>query len=138
QPRGSRLHGDLPAGPYPVGFTRLVLRDDVRPEEPGSRDGRTISLDMRARTITVHVWYPAIGSAGEPMSVSDYLVAHQPPVPPTVVPSRADRAAMLRGMLAGYGTLNDADFDALLADTFLAVRDAAPAPGPFPLIVGHL
>ncbi len=139
QPHASRLHGDLTAGPHPVGFTRLVLRDDTRPEGPAHRDGRVVPLDRRARPITVDVWYPAVRSADAPMSVSDYLVAHRSPVAPTdLQEQRAERAAMLRRTLSGYGTLDDASFDALLADTFLAVRDAAPAPGPFPLIVGQL
>ena len=125
----SVLHGDLAPGPWRVGLTRMTVRDRSRPEGPAS-------------AIEVHVWYPvaAADQAGTPLSVADYLTAHLRDE--TDAAARAtlveQRVAMFRRMLSAYGTLDEATFNKLLAERFLAVRDAAPAHGRFPLLIGHL
>src|SRR5687767_6473956 len=71
----SPLHGALPAGTHPVGFTRLSIADPTRPSRPAA--GGVTSPEARARRIDVHVWYPAgAGSPIAPMTFEDAMVTH--------------------------------------------------------------
>ncbi|MDQ3168542.1 MAG: hypothetical protein M3Q55_00190, partial [Acidobacteriota bacterium] len=81
----------------------------------------------RARTLRVHVWYPA-ATAGTRLTIGDYLqiagsaaATHRQDIPRTMAL-----------------TLDDAEWAAYTGFPMAATRDAAPADGRFPLIVGML
>src|SRR5690606_38261166 len=98
--------------------------DDSRPT--GGRVEAAARAARRARTLRVHVWYPA-AEPGARMTVGDYIDAAGP-----AAPSRTDVTRQIGSPLA------DADWAQLTGYALTATRDAAPAPGPFPLIVGML
>jgi hypothetical protein len=137
----SSLHGRLDTGRHGVGVMHLVLRDRQRPEGAAMRDGRAVTLDERARVVRLQVWYPTSPAAGGPaMTVADYLDAHLPDLPDEATRGsrRRERVANFRQTMTTFGRLTDAQLETLLEQRFLARREAPPAPGPFPLIVGQL
>ena len=133
--RRSPLHGDLQPGPYQVGFTILRLTDPSRPLG-ADRDssGSPLALAERARPIDVHVWYPAAASAGPRLAVRDYAVAHLAADAASV----AERLIGLRRFLGQFGTVTDDVWEGLLATPLNGVREAPPAAGRFPLVIGQL
>ena len=137
----SPLHGRLDTGPHRVGVTHLVLRDRQRPEGAATRDGHAVTLDARARVVRVQLWYPSRpDAAGPAMTVADYLDAHLPDLPDQAARAsrRLARIANFRQTMGSFGPVTDAQVETLLGQPFLARRDAPPAAGPFPLIVGQL
>lgn len=110
------LPGGLDAGPHAVGFRIISVEDASRPT--------TVS---RARPIRMHVWYPAERRPAAPaLTVGDYLQiagphasTHRQDLPRTI------------GL-----TLTDAEWTLYTTFVLTASRDAAPAAGQFPLIIG--
>lgn len=132
---GSPLHGSLQAGPHAVGFTTIRMADASRP--PSTREARSGQPSIvRAREVVVHVWYPAVpGSGGAPMTFADAMIAHLEGAPAA---ERQRREADTRRFLAQFGAVSDDAWDGLRKTTLLAHRDATPAPGRFPLLIGEL
>lgn len=125
QPAPPRLPGGLDSGPHAVGFRLVTVEDATR--LTGGRaapDGRG---PARARTLRVHVWYPA-AAAGTRLTVGDYLTIAGPA-------AGNHRGDLPRTMAL---TLTDAEWAAYTGFALTAARDAAPASGKFPLIVGML
>jgi hypothetical protein len=132
----SPLHGALVPGRYAVGFTKLELRDPTRFDRPKvDRDGRPTTGD-RARRFTVHVWYPAAASATPPMTFADYMFSHFADTASEA--TRRTDEANRRRFFAQFGTASDSAWQRLMTTPLLGRRDAAPANGRFPLIVGSL
>jgi len=140
-----RIWPDLEPGPYAVGYT-------VRHEYDYSRSFRK-KLDYFgdptpgeiARPIQITIWYPAAANPGAlPMRVSDYYHA---------IATETDFARRTPDELRGF--VEDREqilmmewrvapeerdgvksrLDSLFAQVVLAVRDAEPAPGSFPVIL---
>lgn len=132
----SPLHGDLRAGPHPVGFTILRVTDPSRPIR-ADRDasGGPVVMRDRARPIEVHVWYPAAANTAPAMTVRESAVAHLPAGATTAVD---ERLAGLRRFLGQFGTVSQDAWDRLLAMPLRAVREAPPAAARFPLVIGEL
>src|SRR5688572_7652089 len=65
----SRL-GGLEPGPHAVGFRLTTIEDATR--LTGGRAPVEARAANRARTLRVHVWYPA-AAAGTPLTIGDYL-----------------------------------------------------------------
>jgi tetratricopeptide (TPR) repeat protein len=121
------LPAGLDAGPHAVGFRILTVEDPTRPTGPRLSPAERTSA--RARTLRVHVWYPAAAPAGATwLTVGDYIQVAGPQ-------AQAHRQDLTR--LMGI-TLSDADWAAYTGRELTASRDAAPASARFPLIVGML
>ena len=65
----SALPGGIVSGPHAVGFRVLTVEDATR--LTGGRAPAASRAANRARTLRVHVWYPA--AAGAPLTIADYL-----------------------------------------------------------------
>ena len=115
---GSPLHGELRAGSHGVGFRTIALHD-------ASRD----------RPLVAHVWYPAAALAGPAMTFAEATVAHLEGRP---APERQQREEATRRFFAQFGGLSDDAWTKLMATPLLARRDAEPAAGRFPLLIGML
>jgi tetratricopeptide (TPR) repeat protein len=114
----SPLHGDLRPGRHAVGF-RTVAMHDV------SRD----------RPLVAHVWYPAASSSGHAMTFGEATVAHLEGRPQSELRQREEAT---RRFFTQFGGLSDEAWAKLLATPLLASRDAPPAAGRFPLLIGTL
>lgn len=128
-----RTWGDLQPGTYAVGFKTLEKYDYSR-AFAAKRDylGNPIPGE-RARQIQVAVWYPAtVDNSAAPMVYGEYTYAY---------PEDQDFARLLSQFQAqelqnimryvsGFGAMADAQNLELAA-----VREAAPASGPFPLLL---
>ena len=104
----------LPTGPHALGMTEYFWTDESRPE-PFTRDPDD------ARSVAVRVWYPADGSGagGEPGTAD----------------APAEPGAMYITDMAEFGS--GEDFLVVTHVRTNAVLDAAPAAGPFPVLVYH-
>jgi predicted dienelactone hydrolase len=92
-------------GPHGVGVRTLILVDRDQ-LDLNAIDPRTGAVPKRDRPLTVELWYPAVPAAGAAHAVYVDSLASEPPAPP----------AQFR--IQG-----------------LAVRDAPPAAGRFPLVI---
>ena len=121
----SALPGGIGSGPQAVGFRILTVEDATR--ITGGRAPVASRAANRARTLRVHVWYPA-KAAGTPLTIADYLEI----AAPSTATHRQDMPRTM-GM-----TLDEREWTAYTGFRMTASRDAAPAVGAFPLIVGML
>jgi tetratricopeptide (TPR) repeat protein len=118
--------GGLDVGPHAVGFRLITVEDGTR--LTGGRAAPADRAANRARTVRLHVWYPAASGAGGRLTVADYLSL----AGPAAATHRTDLPRTL-GL-----TLTDPEWRTYTAFPLTATRDAAAAAGPFPLIVGML
>ena len=114
----SPLHGALRAGSHAVGFRTIAFHD-------ASRD----------RPLVAHVWYPAAAGAGPAMTFAEATVAHLEGRP---APELRQREEATRQFFVQFGGLSDAAWTRLMATPLLARRNAPPATGRFPLLIGML
>ena len=119
------LPGGLTAGPHPTGFRIITVEDATR--VTGGRVAAEARGAGRARALRVHVWYPA-AQPGAPLTIGDYLTI----AGPAAGDARADLSRTM-GL-----TLTDAEWTTYTGVALTAAREAAAAPGPFPLLVGML
>jgi hypothetical protein len=125
QPTSAGDRFGLAPGPYAVGFRLFVEQDRAR--HVSASDG----TGSYARPIRVYVWYPAKGTS-KPMRFGRYAALADDDVWPAEIsgPLR-DVLKFSRGPLAR--SLAPA-FESLLQRPMLAVENARPAAGRFPLI----
>lgn len=123
----SALFGSLTPGPHPVGFRMIVETDASRPALPAT-------ASVTGRTVPIAVWYPARTTDGRPLRLRDYVVFGEQALT-GIEPgdTRAPIEAFLAGPL-GRG-LSRADLDRLLDTEGIAIRNAVPAAGRFPLVL---
>jgi hypothetical protein len=127
----SPLHGGLEAGRHAVGFRTVTLHDASRPVLPARRPDGSAEPGDRARAITVHVWYPAQRTAAPALTVADYVTSADPT-------EQENRRQALRQFLGQFGPVSEEAWSGLLRTPLLARREANPAEGRFPLIIGQL
>lgn len=112
----SPLWVGLEPGPYRVGFEQMELHDYSRPYR---------SAEIRARPITLSMWYPAaeVPAAAAPLEFRRYV-------------GSAEENDDLQRRLSTYGFKLSSDaIESLLASRTEAFERAARAPGPFPLLL---
>lgn len=135
----------LPRGPHAVGFKTSWQLDYSRRYDTTFGDGATYAPGKAPRPILVNLWYPA-GEAADArrMAHRDYLDIRSSD--PRLARFAAELAGYNRGVIAaevmGKSPADLTDREAALLDRFLdtptaCVRDAAPLPGPFPLVIYH-
>jgi hypothetical protein len=132
----SPLFGSLVPGPHAVGFMKRGLRDSTRLELPKlDSAGRPQTAD-RSRPMTVHIWYPAAAGASQPMTFRDYMFSHMPDTVSDA--ARSTDEANRRRFFANFGTVSDSAWSTLQRTPLLATRNAPPASGRYPLVIGAL
>ena len=136
------VHAQAPAGPHAVGFRVIEHWDRTRVPAP-PLDFRGEATDApQATPMLVGVWYPARPTNRAPMRDVDYRMLQQRKET-LGAPRAGDREAAAAGLksIAQFGLgleLDDAAIAAALERPFSAVRDAEPATGVFPLVLGGL
>ena len=130
---GTTLLAGLEPGPHAIGFRVIAFSDLSRPVGPKlGTDGKPVTAS-RARPLLLHVWYPSAPSPSAPMTMADYMAAVDG------VQAGAFAAEHRQALPRTVGvTLGDAEWSAYRAVPLAARRDATPAGGPFPLLVGML
>jgi hypothetical protein len=122
----SALLAPLSPGEHAVGFRIVVETDAQRPAlAPGTGMGRQLPIA---------IWYPAQGGASEPLRLRDYVVAGEQAL---VGIEPADHRAPIDAFAADALArgIPHADVERLLNTHGIAVREAAAAPGRFPLLL---
>jgi len=125
-PTAPNAFGLIP-GPTAVGFRLLEGEDRSRVVTGGS------ASTARPRPVRTYLWYPA-RRTGQPMRFARYAALADDDVwPAEMVGSLHDKLAYSRRPLArGFGPVG---YQALLQRPVLAVENAKPLAGPFPLVV---
>lgn len=130
------LFGAAP-GPQAVGFKVIRTLDHSRTFGPAKGyDGQPLRREL-SRPVQILLWYPAAPAEGAArLSIEDYAVTGWNELE-SREPTAAERADYLAGLPASLGArVSDPQaFRNLLAQSTLAVREAAPAPGPFPVVL---
>jgi dienelactone hydrolase len=125
-PTASKPFGLAP-GTYAVGFRLLEGQDDTRAIAGGANS------NLHARPIRTYLWYPA-ARTGRPMRFARYAsLADEDIWPAEIAGSLREELTFSRRPLAR--SLGSAGFEALLQQPVLAVENAKPLGGPFPLVV---
>ena len=127
------LWGNLEQGPYPVGFQSSIAFDGSQ-----KYDG------MDARPILLAVWYPAANTPDESLPYARYLRVPDLSAHPwfrgrleTFVRDVVSQDLFHKKTEAALNKDERAAFDKLLATRTTAHLDAAPAKGPFPVVLYH-
>jgi pimeloyl-ACP methyl ester carboxylesterase len=139
------LWGKLPPGPHAVGYRTSWQLDYSRRYNTTFDDKTTYAPGKAPRPILVNLWYPAGNVAdAKRMPHRDYLDVRSDD--PRLAKFATKLADYNRGVIAkevmGKPPAGLTDREKALLDRFLdtptaCVRDAAPAPGPFPLVIYH-
>lgn len=120
----------LEPGRYPVGYRRLEKLDHSRSFGEAAPPWRPVQI---------HVWYPSVAQPGsEPLRYGDYVRAAAGVGDIQGDRNDGDAAQALLDQWRGSPQRRGAEaqsVDDYLERTVLAVSEAEPAPGPFPLIV---
>ncbi|HUQ83299.1 MAG TPA: hypothetical protein VM076_19250 [Gemmatimonadaceae bacterium] len=123
-------------GSHAVGFMKRTLRDSARFDVPKTDSTGRLETRDRSRQLTIHIWYPAARGSASAMTFRDYMFSH---MPDTVSEARRrDDEANRRRFFGEFGTVTDSAWATLLATRLLASRNATPAGGRFPLVVGQM
>lgn len=129
----SALAFTLPLGPYAVGFKLVNQYDYSRSFEKYNMEGKLVN-EGGARPIQTSIWYPALDDGMTlPMHYKEYayLVANE-----TGFIEVTDEMKMsAKKMLRGFYNSPEARFENEMAAETNALKDAKPAPGPFPVVV---
>jgi dienelactone hydrolase len=140
-----RLWGSLEPGPHTVGFTRSWQLDHARRYAPVYRQGTRLDPAPECpRPILVNLWYPSRKSDAAPIRYRDYLEIGSDH--PAIAPFASRLEAFTRQTIAEevleerparIDETEAAGIKEWLGAKTFAVKDAAVAPGEFPLIVAH-
>jgi hypothetical protein len=141
-----RLWGTLEPGPHAVGFARSWQLDHARRYARAfpAKGAHSGPLPACPRPILINLWYPARASAAAPMRYREYLEmgSDDPSIGPFAKRLEAfTRKTMAEELLeerpAKIDETEAAGIERWLDASTTAVKDAASAPGKFPLIVAH-
>lgn len=109
-----------------VGF-RVLERTDASRVSPQFPKGRPLQLSL---------WYPTAVTASPPLTYRDYYLLSVRELSFEPASEAADREALARfTSFLGSAGVKPEEAESLLATKMRASRDAAPAPGRFPLIL---
>ena len=126
----------LPPGPHAVGYRGNWEMDSSRTYFPEATfEGRRLEGDRR-RPVAVRIWYPAQRTAARPLTYGDYR--NLPAATPRLRALAQDWDAANKG-IHDYAVRKFTGSPEMLARLFasrmLAVKDAPPLPGRFPVVV---
>jgi len=126
------LWGSLEHGPYSIGFQSSIALD-------GSR-----KYDGKARPILLDVWYPASSTPGTGFDYAQYLRVPAVSAHPwfkerleTFIRDVVSDDLFHKKTEAALNMDERSAFEKLLATRTAAHLDAAPLPGPFPVVLYH-
>lgn len=117
----------LKSGPHQVGFRLVEARDPTRSYYSNSGE-------LEPRSIRIYIWYPAEKTASLPLELGDYVKM----AADDFEPNRDDRIESYEEMPLPVPLAKGLDrerLDMLLESETVAVIDAAPVDGSFPLLV---
>ena len=129
----SALVFTLPLGSYAVGFKSVNQYDYSRSFEKYNMEGKLVN-EGGARPIQTSIWYPAVDDGTTPPMLYEeyaYLLASETGFPEMTDEMKRSAKKMLRGFYSSP----EARFENEIASETNALKDAKPAPGPFPVVV---
>ena len=134
----SPLWGELVAGPHRVGFRVMKLRDATRSYNSGAE-----RMADRGYPLVLSYWYPAQAGAARAMTFRDYQVTGniddrlEDPTPEELAAGDANLKGFYeRPFNFPFGAIDDTVWARLGPTRLMAVANAPPVRGRFPLVVG--
>ena len=134
----SPLWGDLAPGPHRVGFRVIKLRDATR-----SYNATAERMTDRGYPLVLSYWYPSRARSGSPMTFRDYQVTGriddrlEDPTREEIAAGDLDLKGFYeRPFNFPFGAIDDATWARLGPTPLMAVANATPTSGRFPLVVG--
>jgi hypothetical protein len=119
----ARFRFDQKPGPHAVGLKVVEQYDYSRTWGSAVDDlGKPVEGE-RARPLQTLVWYPAVKTAGKPMTVADYFKLLE------------TETSFGKPHLSGQWVTWKTGLAPAMGDSLWAVRDAAPATGRYPVVV---
>jgi hypothetical protein len=138
------LWGSLKPGPNAVGYRSLYRFDHTRQYDPEFVTDPTKLPAHKPRPIYIAVWYPAKKTDAKPMEYRQYLDVSSDDALIAPFAKRLSRhwVAVVSEETVGrepaYRTpAETAAFERLMATKTIAVKDAPPAEGRFPVVIHH-
>jgi hypothetical protein len=138
------LWGSLKPGPSAVGYRSLYRLDHTRQYDPDFVTDATKLPAHKPRPMYIAVWYPAQKTDAKPMEYRQYLDASSgdPLIAPFAKRLSRHWVAVVSEETVGkepaYRTpAETAAFERLMATKTIAVKDAPPAEGRFPVVIHH-
>lgn len=130
-----RLREALRPGPHAVGFQTIERYDETRICSYRRGPDGSLRRGSRGRPIQAGVWYPAAAGDGAPgMVVGEYVFPNPGDYRFFDLAARFQGREVHRSIMPAVG--NDRPrFLELMNAKMLAVRDAEPLPGPYPLVL---
>lgn len=129
--------GTLDPGRYAVGFRVIEQYDRSRTHIPyKDYSGREIGAE-HGRPIQIRMWYPTTAEPVDTMPYAEYvhLRASAMTFAPLTDHERAAEERAFASRMHRRGSFSDAEIEDILRTPTAAVRDAAPASGPFPVVL---
>lgn len=138
------LWGSLKPGPNVVGYRHLYRLDHLRQYDPEFTTDPTKLPPHKPRPIYICVWYPAQKSDAKPMDYRQYLdvSSDDPLIAPFAKRLSRHVVSVVSEETVGKEPAQrtpaeTAAFERLLATRTIAVQDAPPAEGRFPVVIHH-
>jgi tetratricopeptide (TPR) repeat protein len=138
------LWGSLRPGPHAVGYRSLYRLDHTRQYDPEFATDAAKLPVHKPRPIFIAVWYPAQKTDAKAMEYRRYLdvSSDNPLIAPFVKQLSRHWVAVVSEETVGkepaYRTpAETAAFERLLATRTIAVKEAPPAQGRFPVVIHH-
>lgn len=138
------LWGGLKPGPHAVGFRTHYELDHTRQYDPEYSTNATKPPAHSPRPILVAVWYPGEKTPAEPISYRQYLEIPSNNEPIAQFGRRL--MAHMRNVVCeetigkkpnGLNADEEAAFERFLSLKTIAIKDAKPAEGRFPVVIYH-
>jgi tetratricopeptide (TPR) repeat protein len=138
------LWGSLKPGPHAVGFRSLYQLDHTRQYDPEYAADPERPPAPRPRPILICVWYPARATNSKPIAYRQYLEVPSDdsvagPFARRLMPFVRDVVCeeTIGKKASALASAEAAAFERFLATPTVAVRDAPPSEGRFPVVVNH-
>ncbi len=143
---GASASAELPAfpgdpGPWTVGYRIERTQDGGRSFGARTELDGAVHQDLRSRPVPIHLWYPAAEGTTAAMRYGDFILASgEGEIPASGAGEQRPGGREIEIIAAYKAPLRERGceeerLDALLQQATHTHRDAAPARGPFPLIV---
>ena len=138
----NQMYDHLPTGKFSVGFRIFTLIDDSRVDKPAINYLGNKNPGELRRQITVHLWYPCVpATSSNHLQYADYCYNEWQKSSEDTLSNtfKSGRLALSRRSVENwFGKTTDTHWEQLVHSRMLALPQAPPLKGKWPLLIGML